>query len=62
MQVIGAYGRNYDDFASAKKDWQAGKDFKIVGGSYMSNRDWNPLDSIMIMVNDKLEYLEVGLV
>ena len=62
MQVTGAYGRNYNDFSIAMKDWKAGKDFKIVGGSYMSNRDWNPLDSIMIIVDDKLEYLEVGLV
>jgi len=34
LEVRGAYGRK-----SAIADWEAGKDFKIVGGPYCSKRD-----------------------
>ena len=36
-----AYGRQYKTSQEAKADWDAGKDFKIVGGSYLSIRDIN---------------------
>lgn len=35
----GAYGRNYINPMQAYTDWYAGKDFKIEGGPYCSNRD-----------------------
>lgn len=34
-----AYGRKYDTVEQIKKDWEEGKDFKIVGGPYCSFRD-----------------------
>lgn len=43
LNVSGAYGRDYDDEASALADWVDGKDFKIVGGPYMSIRDKDKL-------------------
>ena len=59
-EITGAYNRRYNNFANAKKDWQAGKDFKIVGGSYMNKAEYNPLDSILFYINGKLEFMEVG--
>lgn len=35
----GAYGRVYSNWIQASVDWYAGKDFKIEGGPYCSNRD-----------------------
>lgn len=32
--AIGAYGRE-----ATLADWEAGKDFRVVGGSYFSNRE-----------------------
>lgn len=34
-----AYGRQYKTSQEAKADWNAGKDFKIVNGPYLSIRD-----------------------
>lgn len=34
LELCGAYGRK-----TVMDDWRAGKDFKITGGSYCSNRD-----------------------
>lgn len=62
MQVTSAYGRKYSTIGEAKKDWKSGKDFKILGGPYMSKNDWSPLDSIYIIINGKMEFLEVGLI
>lgn len=39
LQVMPAYGRRYDDEAACLADWNAGKDFKILGGPYLSKRD-----------------------
>lgn len=39
IEVIPAYGRDYKTGKAALADWAAGKDFKIVGGPYCSNRD-----------------------
>ncbi len=62
IEITGAYGRRYNSFVSAKKDWQAGKDFKIVGGPYMNKADYNPLDTVLMYVDGKLEFMEVGYV
>jgi hypothetical protein len=39
LLLQGAYGRTYATIEAARKDWEAGKDFKIVGGPYCSIRD-----------------------
>lgn len=39
FNVMAAYGRRYASFFEALRDWNAGKDFKIVGGPYISIRD-----------------------
>lgn len=39
ITVIGAYGRTYRSQAEVLKDWNANKDFKIVGGPYLSKSD-----------------------
>jgi hypothetical protein len=38
--LTGAYGRLYRDAKSALIDYQAGKDFRILGGPYCSIRDF----------------------
>jgi hypothetical protein len=40
ITVTGAYGARYNNIVSAKDAWDRGKDFKIVGGSYINNKDW----------------------
>jgi len=37
--VIGAYGRDYKSKAKALADWNAGLDFQVYGGPYISKRD-----------------------
>lgn len=39
MVLAGAYGRVYKTKKDALRDWEAGKDFRIVGGPYCSIRD-----------------------
>lgn len=39
LMIMPAYGRQYTTSEQAKADWNAGKDFKIVGGPYLSIRD-----------------------
>lgn len=39
LNVVPAYGRDYAEEWDARCDWFAGKDFKIVGGPYVSVRD-----------------------
>jgi hypothetical protein len=41
--LVGAYGRSYVSKKDAIKDWEAGKDFRIQGGPYCSNRDYSKL-------------------
>lgn len=41
--IMPAYGRQYTTSEQAKADWNSGKDFKIVGGPYLSIRDVNYL-------------------
>jgi hypothetical protein len=43
LMIMPAYGRQYKTSEEAKADWNAGKDFKIVGGPYLSIRDINSL-------------------
>ena len=43
ITIKGAYGRTYKDWTEAETDWVSGKDFKIVGGPYMSVRDLDRL-------------------
>ena len=40
MTITGAYGRKYEDMDTVRLDWQAGKDFRLVGGPYCSKRDF----------------------
>lgn len=54
IEAIPAYGRSYTSVAAMLEDWNAGKDFKLVGGSYFSSRDAKALvekgyDSITIV-------------
>lgn len=39
LDIIPAYGKSYTTSARFLADWQAGKDFRIVNGPYMSIRD-----------------------
>lgn len=39
LMIMPAYGRQYKTSEEAKADWNAGKDFKIVNGPYLSIRD-----------------------
>jgi hypothetical protein len=41
LMIMPAYGRQYKTSEQAKTDWNAGKDFKIVNGPYLSIRDVN---------------------
>ena len=43
LTVQGAYGRSYTSKKAALADWDTGKDFKIQGGPYLSNRDVDAL-------------------
>lgn len=38
-----AYGRTYSCQAEAMRDWESGKDFKLVDGPYFSVRDFDSL-------------------
>ena len=51
INVVAAYGRTYDSIVSAKKDWESGKDFKIVKGSYINKSDW-----VLHVTNDTVVY------
>ena len=48
-----AYGRNYQTQNSAVKDWNAGKDFKIMHGPYCSIRD------VPVMKRDGYKYVVI---
>jgi hypothetical protein len=41
MVVKGAYGKKYNNIVSAKDAWDRGKDFQIIGGSYINKADWD---------------------
>ena len=50
-----AYGRKYETFEQAMKDWNAGLDFKIRNGPYTSIRDIEKLkeqfDTVVIAIS-----------
>ena len=39
LMIMPAYGRQYKTTEEAKADWNAGKDFKVVCGPYLSIRN-----------------------
>ena len=43
LNAVPAYGRTYETVSALLSDWQEGKDFRIVGGSYFSIRDTDAL-------------------
>lgn len=44
--VLPAYGRRYQTEEALRKDWEEGKDFKIVSGPYLSIRDQDKIKEI----------------
>lgn len=46
LYVQGAYGRAYTTFEQVVRDWDAGKDFKIIDGPYCSKRDLTDIKSM----------------
>lgn len=52
-----AYGRKYKTEQEAISDWQAGKDFKFVGGPYCSIRE---RDMISKTMRNPLVYIEIS--
>lgn len=52
--LTGAYGRKYDTPEAAMKDWQDGKDFRIIDGPYCSIRDVAYFKSDMSIVGIRL--------
>lgn len=64
INVVGAYGRTYDSIISAKDDWDDGKDFKIVGGSYIDKSDWGAYakdDTVVFQGNSSEWVLQTSL-
>lgn len=43
ISIVPAYGRCYDSFEQLQQDWNAGKDFKLPSGPYLSKRDLSAL-------------------
>lgn len=39
VEVIAAYGRQYDTLEAARADWNAGKDFRLTTGPYVSKSE-----------------------
>ena len=39
IELIPAYGREYNSIVEALKDWEDGKDFQVYNGPYCSVRD-----------------------
>lgn len=60
LVLIGAYGRNheYGSIEEAEKDWNDGKDFKIIDGPYCSIRDLEMMKrmghDVVLAVIDKI--------
>ncbi len=51
--LVPAYGRKYQTEEAAIKDYQDGKDFKVMYGAYCSCRDF-PNESVNIYMGDGL--------
>jgi hypothetical protein len=62
MILSGAYGRNYETKKAAVRDWEAGRDFKIVDGPYCSVRDLDQLveESSGVYIVTKQGYVRVA--
>ena len=59
ITLLPAYGRKYESKESALKDWNAGKDFKILGGPYCSIRDIKHLSATSIWIDSITEIVRV---
>ena len=44
--LLPAYGRTYETIEAAEKDWNEGKDFRILNGPYCSIRDQTLLNDM----------------
>lgn len=56
--LMPAYGRRYETNSEAVEDWNAGKDFRIIGGGpYCSVRD---IDRLARMHNNVILHTDVG--
>ena len=51
ITLLPAYGRKYKNKEAALKDWNAGKDFKVAGGSYCSIRDLKHMSASSVWVD-----------
>jgi hypothetical protein len=57
LTAMPAYGRDYKSKAAVLADWDAGKDFKLIGGPYINKQDcdqdisirYNNLRSVMVI-------------
>lgn len=48
IQLKPAYGRTYKSASEVRKDWKAGKDFRLYGtNTYCSARDFDEIDYMM---------------
>jgi hypothetical protein len=68
INVIGAYGRKYDNPNFVLKDWESNKDFRITnpsGGQYINRADWikynKQLDSVIFVSETLVLPLEAGI-
>lgn len=68
INVVGAYGRKYDNANFVIKDWQSNKDFRITnpsGGQYINRADWikynKQLDSVIFVSDTLVLSLEAGI-
>ena len=62
MILILAFGRFYASIEAAMMDWQAGKDFRLMGHScYTSIRDLPQLQAQLCTVYIRLENLKVSI-
>lgn len=64
LEIMPAYRRSYKTHAAARADWDAGKDFKICGGPYLSNKDVGALkaegvEELQIFMSHKFVTYEV---
>jgi len=59
INVVGAYGREYDSIITAKAEWDLGKDFKIVGGPYLTIHEWEIYkeDSTVVYENNTSDWV-----
>lgn len=50
MTLVGAYGKNYQTPEQVTAAWEAGKDFKIIGGPYCSIRDIEEMKRMAVVI------------